>query len=91
MPAPLPLCAGQLHAVRRVSAEGWVTFLNEPFRIGKRYRGRYVWLTLDTACQRLTVWYQARAEAEWQWLTDFAYELDAPVVPVPQQFARLHV
>lgn len=68
-----------------------MTFLNEPFHIGKHSRGRYVWLTLDTACQRLTVWYQARAAAEWQWLTEFAYELDEPALHVPHQFARLHV
>jgi hypothetical protein len=90
VPDPLPLCAGQVHTVRRVSEAGWVTFLNEPFLIGRCYRGRYVWLTLDTARQRLTVWYQAHAEAQWQWLKDFEYRLDEPVVPVPKQFSRLH-
>lgn len=87
LPDPLPLCAGHLHAGRRGSAEGWGTLLHEPFRIGKRYG----WLTLDTASQRLTVWYQAQAEAPWQWLTEFTSELDEPGVPVLPQFARLHV
>jgi len=91
LPDPLPLCAGSLHGVRQVATEGWVTFLHEPFRIGKRYGHRYVWLTLDTANQRLTVWYQAHDEAPWQWLTEFVYELDEPVAPVLPQFARLHV
>jgi hypothetical protein len=90
VPDPLPLCAGYVHAVRRVSPEGWVTFLNEPFHIGRCYRGRYVWLSLDTTHQCLTAWYQARAEAEWQWLKDFAYQLEEPVVPVPRQGSRLH-
>lgn len=90
VPARLPLCSGQVSTVRRVSEAGWVTFLNEPFRIGRGYRGRYVWLTLDTTLQCLTVWYQAQAEAEWQWLKDFEYGLDEPVVPVSDQFARLH-
>ena len=90
LPHPLPICAGQIHAVRRVSETGDVSFLNESIRIGKRYRGRYVWLTLDTACQRLTIWYQSRADAEWQQLKELDYLLDETVVPVPKQFAGLH-
>ncbi len=90
VPDPLPLCAGQIHAVRRVADDGWVTFLNEPFCVGKRYHGRYVWLTLATDCQRLTLWYQAQAEADWQQLKEFEYPLTEPVVPVPKPFAHRH-
>ncbi len=90
VPAPLPLCSGQVSTLRRVSEAGWVTFLHEPFRLGRGYRGRYVWVTVDTTLQCLTVWYQAQAEAEWQGLKDFAYGLEEPVVPVSTQFARLH-
>jgi putative transposase len=91
VPDPLPLYAGQIHAVRLVSDTGYVSFLNEPIRVGKRYRGHYVWLTLDTARQCLTVWYQARAEAEWQQLKELDYPLAEPVLPVPKRFAHLHV
>ena len=49
LPHPLPICAGRVHAVRRVSEAGCVGFLNQTLRVGKRYRGRYVWLTLETA------------------------------------------
>jgi hypothetical protein len=90
LPDPLPLCAGQIHVVRRVADTGYVNFLNEPIRVGKRYRGRYVWLTLDTAQQCLTIWYQVRAEADWQLLKELDYPLDEPVLPVPKQFAHLH-
>lgn len=91
LPNPLPLCAGQVHTVRRVSETGYVSFLNQPVRVGKRHHKRYVWLTLETACQRLTIWYQARAEADWQWLKEFEYPLAEPIVPVPERFARWHV
>jgi hypothetical protein len=91
LPDPLPLCAGQIHAVRLVSDTGYVSFLNEPIRVGKRYRGRYVWLTLDIARQCLTIWYQARAKAKWRQLKELDYPLDEPVIPVPKQFTRLHV
>ena len=90
IPDPLPICAGHIHAVRYVVAAGYVRFLNEPIRIGQRYAGRYVWLTLDTRRQRLTVWYQPRAEADWRQLKVRDYPLDEPVLPVPKKLARLH-
>jgi hypothetical protein len=45
VPHRLPICEGRVHAVRRVSPEGQVRFLNRTMRVGKRYRERYVWLT----------------------------------------------
>lgn len=63
LPQRLPICAGRVHAVRRVSQEGQVGFLNQSFRVGKRCRERYVWLTLETAHQHLTMWYQTRSGA----------------------------
>jgi hypothetical protein len=90
IPATLPICAGRVHAIRCVSDEGRVTFLNESFRVGKRQAGHYVWLTLNTAKQRLTVYYQAQAEEDWQTLKVFPYPLDEPVQPVLEYFAGLH-
>ena len=88
LPERLPICAGLIHAVRRVSETGYTSFLNLPVRVGKRYTGRYVWLTLETADQRLTVWYQSRTDAEWRQLKELTFWLKEPVLPVPQQFAR---
>jgi len=90
IPDPLPICVGFIHAVRRVDDIGAVRFLNAPIRIGKRYAGRYVWLTLDTRHQRLTVWYQRAIEADWRLLKVRDYPLHETVQPVPQKFARLH-
>lgn len=36
LPHRLPICAGRVHAVRRVSPEGWVRFLNQSLRVGKQ-------------------------------------------------------
>lgn len=88
LPDPLPICAGLIHAVRRVSETGYTSFLNTPSRVGKRYAERYVWLTLQTAEQHLTVGYQPRADAEWRQLKDLAFPLKEPVLPVPKQFGR---
>jgi hypothetical protein len=90
LPDPLPICAGHIHAVRRVDETGYVRFLNEPIRIGKRLAGRYVWLTLDTCRQHLAIWYQPRAEADWHQLKMRDYPLDEHVLPVPKKFKRLH-
>jgi hypothetical protein len=92
VPDPLPVYAGQIHAVRCVDETGSVRFLNEPIRIGIRYIGRYAWLTLDPGHQQLTVWYQANADAEadWRQLKVRDYLLEENVLPVPQKFARLH-
>ena len=90
VPDALPICAGEIQAVRRVDEAGYVRFLNEPIRIGKRYAGRYVWLTVATRRQRLTVWYQPCAQADWRILKELDYPLGEAVLPVPKQFARLH-
>jgi len=89
LPDRLPICAGLIHAVRRVSETGYTSFLNTPIRVGKRYAERYVWLTLQTAEQRLAVWYQPRADAEWCQLKELAFPLKEPVLPVPKQFANV--
>jgi hypothetical protein len=91
LPEHLPICAGLIHAVRRVTETGYTSFLNLPVRVGKRYAGRYVWLTLETAHQRLTVWYQARAGVEWRQLKELPFSLKEPVLPVPKQFTRRQV
>jgi len=91
VPDPLPIYAGQIHAVRRVDETGYVRFLNEPVRVGKRFAGRYVWFTLDTRHQQLTIWYQPSAEADWCQLKVRDYPLEESVLPVPRKFKRLHV
>jgi hypothetical protein len=90
LPQRLPICAGRVHAVRRVSKEGWVGFLNQSFRVGKRYRERYVWLMLETAHQHLSIWSQARPRSPWKRLKTVEAPLSEPVVAVPKRFARLH-
>jgi hypothetical protein len=90
LPASLPISAGLVPAVRCVSAKGQVTFLKEFFPVGKRYRSQYVWLTLDTTKQSLTVYSQAQAEADWRTLKVFADPLAERVAPVLTQFACLH-
>jgi hypothetical protein len=90
LPDPLPICAGQIHAVRRMDQAGYVHFLNQPIRIGKRSAERYIWLTLDTAHRQLAIWYQRSVQADWRQLKVLDYALSEPVLPVLNKFARLH-
>lgn len=90
LPPRFPLCAGRVHAVRRVSQAGRVRFLNQSFRLGKRYRERYVWLTLETTYKRLSMWYRGRAAAPWKRLKTIVVPLSEPVIAVPKRFACLH-
>jgi hypothetical protein len=91
LPHRLPICAGRVHTVRRVSPEGQVRCLNQTLHVGKRYRERYVWLTLETAHQRLSIWYQARAGTPWKRIKTVEALMSEPVVAVPKRFERLHV
>jgi hypothetical protein len=90
LPKRLPICAGRVHAVRRVSSQGQVRFLNQTLRVGKRYCERYVWLTLETAHQRLSIWYQGRDRTPWKRIKTVAAPMSESVVAVPKRFARLH-
>src|SRR5262245_46270061 len=43
-----PLAAGRVTFIRRVSVAGTVTLLSQSFRVGKRHRGLYLRLVVDT-------------------------------------------
>ena len=90
VPHRLPICAGRVHAVRRVSQVGQVSFLNQSFHVGKRYGERYVWLTLETAHPRLSIWYQARPGSPWKRLKTVEAPLSEPAVAVPKRLAHFH-
>ena len=44
----LPLAEGRVTFIRRVSVTGTVTVLSQSFRVGKRHRGLYLRLVIDT-------------------------------------------
>src|SRR5262249_28305723 len=50
----LPLAAGRVTFIRRVSVAGTVTVLEQTYRVGKRHRGLYLRLVIDTGRAGLT-------------------------------------
>ncbi len=68
IPDPLPITAGRIHFIRKVDVHGNIRLLNEIWSVGSRWVGEYVWATVDTAEQILTIKYQTEAEAAWKQL-----------------------
>jgi hypothetical protein len=56
----LPLAAGRVILIRRVSGAGTVTVLSQTFRVGERHRGLYLRLVLNTGRGTLTAYLNGR-------------------------------
>lgn len=60
-----PLTAGRVTFLRRVSTQGTVSVLSQSFRVGKRHKGLYVKVVLDTQRGRLTAYLNGRVLKRW--------------------------
>lgn len=61
----LPLAAGRVIFIRRVSVAGTVTILSQSFRVGKKHRGLYLRLVVDTGRGYLTAYLNGRILKRW--------------------------
>jgi putative transposase len=61
----LPLTAGRVTFIRRVSVAGTVTVLSQSFRVGKRHRGLYLRLVVNTGRGVLTADLNRRVLKRW--------------------------
>jgi transposase InsO family protein len=59
------LAAGRVTFIRRVSAAGTVRVLSQTFRVGKRHRGLYLRLVIDTGRGQLTAYQNGRVLKRW--------------------------
>jgi transposase InsO family protein len=59
------LAAGQVTFIRRVSPAGTVSVLSQSYRVGKRHRGLYLRLVVDTGRGRLTAYLNGRVLKRW--------------------------
>ena len=60
-----PLAARRVTFIRRVSVAGTVTVLSQTFRVGKRHRGLYLRLVIDTGRGRLTAYLNGHVLKRW--------------------------
>jgi len=75
----LPLTGGRIHFMRKVTGDGLIHLLNEPWPIDRKLAGEYVRATVNVAEQRLTIWRQADADSPWQRLKTRQFRLKEPV------------
>ncbi len=61
----LPLAEGRVTFLRRVTVSGTVTVLSQAFRVGKRHRGLYLRLVIDTGRGWLTAYLNGRVLKRW--------------------------
>jgi putative transposase len=61
----LPLAAGRVVFIRRVSIAGTVSVLSQKFRVGKRHKGLYLRLVVDTGRGSLTAYMNGRVLQRW--------------------------
>lgn len=88
IPEPLPITAGRIHFVRQVDAQGSIRLLNESWSVGRKWLNEYVWATIDTAAQTLSIWYKAEAEKPWVLIKTRRFRLSQPVQPLRLEFRR---
>ena len=61
----LPLAEGRVTFLRRVSVAGTVTVLSQTFRVGKKHRGLYLRLVVNTGRGTLTAYRNGRVLKRW--------------------------
>jgi putative transposase len=61
----LPLAQGRVTFIRRVSWAGTVTVLSQSFRVGKKHKGLYLRLVIDTGRGKLTAYLNGRVLKRW--------------------------
>ena len=88
IPDELPIVAGRIHFIRRVSEAGTIEVLNEQWHISKRLAGNYVWATLWTQRHLLEVFHRRSEETPLTRIKTFRYTIDGPVKPLTPAFKR---
>jgi putative transposase len=87
--AALPITEGRVHFLRLVAADGTISLLNETWHISRRLAGKYVWATIITHEQRLSIYYKPSQHAHSRLLKEFKYEIPEPVQPLTARFQRV--
>jgi hypothetical protein len=88
LPEALPIYAGRIHFLRRVSPDGTIRILNEHWRVSRRLAGQYVWATVVTHEHCLRIYHKHAADSPVRLVKAYPYALPEPVRPLPACFRR---
>jgi len=88
IPGELPLTAGRVHFIRQVDARGEINLLKELWRVSKSLVGQYVWATLDTGTEELSIYHRRSERAQPRLIKQYVYEIEEPVHKRKPEFQR---
>jgi hypothetical protein len=88
IPEEVPLTAGRVHFIRKVDAQGEITILKEPWKVSKSLVGHYVWATLDTGKDALSIAHRRSARAQPRLLKQYGYAREEKVHKLKPEFHR---
>lgn len=90
LPERLPLTAGQVHFIRLVSASGYFSLLNESWPLeAEPWAGKVIRAVIALPEQQLYVYHQPDRDQQPQLVTQFDYEVTAPVQSLAPCFVQL--
>lgn len=82
LPLDLPLTAGRMHFIRRVSAHGTILLRKEEWKVSRGLAGEYVWATLDLRTERLVIYHRRSEKAQ-------AHVVKIHRYPIPERVERV--
>lgn len=88
LPPELPLTAGCIHFIRRVSADGEISFLGETWKVSKGLTYQYVWATVIIHCRRLEIYHQRSGHSTVRLIKTFDYEILETVHRLRPEYKR---
>lgn len=84
----LPITAGRVHFMRRVSASGEIKLLNETWKVSRSLRRQYVWATITTDQQRLDIYHRHSERSAARLVKTYAYPLSEKVSRLSGEYRR---
>ena len=84
----LPLVAGRIHFIRRVSAKGEIELLKERWKVSKRLAHQYVWATVTTDRQSLAIYHRRSERAQPRLVKSYRYEIGEAVYGLAGKYRR---
>jgi hypothetical protein len=71
----LPVTPGKIHFIRFVRESRQIEILNESFTVDPRYVHEYLWLTIDTAQETLSIYHKASEDQKHILVKELDYKL----------------
>jgi hypothetical protein len=71
----LPITKGKIHFVRLVEQDGTIVILNERFDVDRNLSFEYVWITIDTEKQLLSIYHQPAKDQKRALVKEHEYQL----------------